>query len=84
MTDRPCTFFKSALTVSAMPDPIHSSAGSRVMFVNVTTAIEFSGAEAGGCRWLPEPLRIVVPCRSTSSRSDFTRCKSPKRSRAVW
>ena len=84
MTDSPGTFFRSALTVSAMPDPIHSSAGSRVMFANVTTAIEFSGAAAGGCRWLPEPLRIVEPCRSTSSRSACTRCRSAKRSRAVW
>ena len=35
-------FFRSELTVSAMPVPIQSSAGSRVMLANVITATERS------------------------------------------
>ena len=37
-------FFRSAVTVSAMPEPIQSSAGSRVMFENVMTATALSSA----------------------------------------
>jgi hypothetical protein len=82
MTVSPCTFFRSALTVSAMPDPIHSSAGSRVMLVNVTTAIELSGAWAAACPWFAE-LRSWPPWRSISSSSVLTRCRSMNMSRAV-
>ena len=66
MTVSPWTFFRSLLTVSAMPDPIHSSAGSRVMLANVITAIEFSGATAATICPLPLPLRRATPepCRS--------------------
>ena len=40
MIVRPWMFFRSELTVSAMPVPIQSSAGSRVMLANVMTATE--------------------------------------------
>ena len=71
MTVSPWTFFRSELTVSAMPVPIQSSAGSRVMLAKVITATELStrrrtaaamrerpartGVELGG-----DPLQVVV------------------------
>ena len=42
----PWMFFRSELTVSAMPVPIQSSTASRVMFANVMTATEWSTAPA--------------------------------------
>ena len=42
----PWMFFRSELTVSAMPVPIQSSTGSRVMFANVITATEWSTGPA--------------------------------------
>ena len=42
ITVRPWMFFKSELTVSAMPVPIQSSVASRVMLTNVMTATELS------------------------------------------
>ena len=38
----PWMFFRSEVTVSAMPVPIQSSTASRVMFANVMTATEWS------------------------------------------
>src|SRR5262245_19204044 len=52
-------FFKSELTVSAMPLPIQSSAGSRVMLTNVITATERSMPGCVECR--PAATRLVVP-----------------------
>ena len=58
ITVRPWMFFRSELTVSAMPVPIQSSAGSRVMLANVITATELSTR----CRAAtPIATRLVVP-----------------------
>ena len=57
------------LTVSAMPEPIHSSAGSRVMFVKVMTAIERGCASAAG----REPDRRVPLVRWRASSSSAMR-----------
>ena len=59
MIVRPWMFLRSELTVSAMPVPIQSSAGSRVMFANVITATEFSTPLAPGVRLAA--IRLVVP-----------------------
>ena len=50
MTVMPFRFFKSAVTVSAIPEPIHSSAGSRVMFTKVVTATARSTVSRAGAR----------------------------------
>ena len=64
-------FLRSELTVSAMPVPIQSSAGSRVMLANVITATDRSIA------WLPAPaLTRLVLDRCESSSSSATCCRS--------
>ena len=57
MTVRPWMFFRSALTVSAMPLPIHSSTGSRVMFVKVITAMPLPTGGGGAGRGPLSELR---------------------------
>ncbi len=52
ITVMPFTFWRSAVTVSAMPDPIHSSAGSPRRFAKVRTATPRSGRVAGA---IPSP-----------------------------
>ena len=53
MTDNPLTFFKSPVTVSAMPEPIHSSSGDFVMLTKFITAIAFLSTGAGSAEMLP-------------------------------
>ena len=59
ITVSPWTFFKSELTVSAMPVPIQSSVGSRVMFANVITATELS-TRAGAAAEIRDDRRGVT------------------------
>ena len=75
ITVMPGTFFRSAVTVSAMPEPIHSSTGSRVMLANVMTAMEFSG---GAARPRLPLLREPDPDsgRTASSSIDRSRVRS--------
>ncbi len=61
-------FLRSELTVSAMPVPIQSSAGSRVMLANVITATERSIAGGGA----PPVMRLVLGRgAASSSRGDL-------------
>ena len=71
-------FLRSELTVSAIPEPIQSSAGSRVMFANVMTATERSIALDAD---EPAATRLVVP-RGTVSSSPATWRRSWCMSRA--
>jgi hypothetical protein len=62
MMVRPWMFFRSELTVSAIPVPIQSSAGSRVMFANVITATEFS-------TWPAAPVAATRPVERGAAAS---------------